>query len=160
MTETSEEEAFEKACGFLSYRQRTEHEMVRYLDRRGFGEVRDAVIARLVRAGLIDDRVFAETWVAERAGDKGYGSRRLRSELLRLGVNPSLVDEILESVYPKETEGDRAMTIAAKRWPKISGKDTYDRGRKLYSYLVRRGYDNQAAKDAVDGLIRSDGEER
>ncbi|MFA5867714.1 MAG: RecX family transcriptional regulator [Actinomycetota bacterium] len=158
MTDTSEEEAFEKACGFLSYRQRTEQEMARYLDRRGCGDVRDAVIARLVRAGLIDDQVFAETWISERAGSQGYGSRRLRSELLRLGVRPSLIDETLESVYPNDREDDRAAAIAARQWPRISGKNPYDRGRKLYSYLIRRGYENQAAKEAVDSLMRADKE--
>ncbi len=158
MTDSAEEEAFEKACGFLSYRQRTEWEMVRYLDKRGYIEVRESVIARLVRAGLIDDRIFAETWITERAVGQGYGARRLRSELIRLGVAPELIDETLESFYPDDEEGDRAIDIAARQWPKLKGKTPYDRGRKLYSFLIRRGYENQAAKDAVDRMIRSDKE--
>lgn len=155
MTDSPEDEAFAKACGYLSYRQRTEDEIVRYLNKRGYGGVRDEVIARLLRAGLLDDKVFAQTWITERAGSKGFGPRRLRSELLRLGVNPVLIDETLASAYPDDKEEERASDIAARQWPKISGNTSFDRGRKLYSYLVRRGFDNQFAKQAVDSLIRA-----
>ena len=155
MTDSPEDEAFEKACGYLSYRQRTEQEMVRYLYKRGYADVSENVIDRLTRAGLIDDRVFAETWITERAGGRGYGSRRLRSELLRLGVNTVIIDETLESAYPDDNEEERAAGIAARQWPKLSGKTPYDRGRKLYSFLIRRGFDGSAAKEAVDTLIRT-----
>jgi regulatory protein len=158
MTSSREDEAFEKACGYLSYRQRTKQEMLRYLDKRGYSEVSDQVIDRLTRAGLIDDRVFAETWISERAGARGYGSRRLRSELIRLGVEAFVIDETLASSYPDDREEERAIDIAARQWPKTSGKTPFDRGRKLFSYLVRRGFDSAAAKEAVDSLIRQAGE--
>jgi regulatory protein len=154
MTDSAEDEAFEKACGYLSYRQRTEKEMVRYLNKRGYTDVRDEVIARLKRAGLINDRVFAETWIVERAGNRGYGARRLRSELLRLGLNPVLVDDTIASYYPEDKEDVRAADLAARHWPKISGKTPLDRGRKLYAFLIRRGFDSQSAKEAVDLLVR------
>ena len=150
-----EDEAFAKACGYLSYRQRSEREIIRYLDKRGYTAVREAVVARLTRAGLLDDRAFAATWITERAGGHGYGARRLRSELLRLGIDSDIIDEILESTYPDDKEIERASDIAARQWPKLSGKNPYDRGRKLYSFLIRRGFDGSTAKEAVDSLIRS-----
>jgi regulatory protein len=159
MTDSPEDEAFEKACGYLSYRQRTEQEILRYLDKRGYGDVRDEVVSRLTRAGLINDRVFAETWVSERAGDRGYGRRRLMNELLRLGVDKTLVAEVIEAKYPEEQEESRALSIASRQWPRVSGKTPRDRGRKLYSFLLRRGFDMQASKEAVEALIRSNDQE-
>jgi regulatory protein len=153
MTDTPSDEAFEKACGYLSYRQRTEQEMVRYLAKRGYSDVSETVINRLKRSGLVDDRVFAETWVSERAGGRGYGARRLRSELFRLGVNAILIEETLTAAYPEDKEDERAAAIAARQWPKISGKTPYDRGRKLYSFLIRLGFDTPAAKAAVEALL-------
>jgi regulatory protein len=155
MTDSLEEEAFEKACGYLSYRQRTAQEMVRYLNKRGYSDIRDEVIARLERAGLINDRVFAETWIVERARNRGYGARRLRSELLGLGISSVLADETIATYYPDDKEDVRAADIAARQWPKISGKTSIDRGRKLYAYLIRQGFDSQSAKEAVDVLVRT-----
>lgn len=156
MTNPAEEEAFSKACRFLSYRQRTEYELRRYLNKGGYEEAIDSVMDRLKRAGLVNDRIFAESWIDERSGERGYGRRRLRMELIKLGIGKNLTNDVLESHYPENLEEVRAGSIAARQWPRISGKTPRDRGRKLYAFLLRRGFDAEASKNVVDALLEQD----
>ncbi len=140
----------------MSYRPRTRHELVGYLAKRGWNDITEIVMERLERAGLVDDTEFATAWIRERATAKGYGRRRLMSELTRLGVERRTIDAALDDEYPAETETDRAAGLAAERWRRLSTVDPYKKGQQVFGYLVRRGFAAGAAKEAVDALIRGE----
>jgi regulatory protein len=156
MDKEPEEKAFDQACGFLSYRSRTRRELADYLAKRGWSDIADAVMERLERAGLVDDNVFAATWIRERSSTKGYGRRRLTSELTRLGVARDVILAALDAEYPAESEADRAAGLAAARWRRLTTIDPYAKGKQVFGYLVRRGFDAGAAREAVDALIRAE----
>jgi regulatory protein len=153
MEKTPEEEAFDKACGFLSYRQRSENEISRYLDKRGYSDHKDSVIERLTRVGLLDDQNFAETWVRERSSGRGYGSRRLRMELGRLGIDRELIDAALDKEYPTESETECAIRIAGQKAGKL-GVTAPETRQKIYGFLIRRGFPGAIAKEAVENALR------
>ncbi|MEA3377684.1 MAG: RecX family transcriptional regulator, partial [Chloroflexota bacterium] len=70
------ERAYERALNYLSYRPRSEAEVRRSLGKKDVEEaVIDAVIGRLKRAGLLDDREFAKYWVDNRARFNPRGFR-------------------------------------------------------------------------------------
>lgn len=153
MEKTPEEEAFDKACGYLSYRQRSIDEINRYLDKRGFRDEKEAVVERLVRVGLLDDKNFAETWVRERSSGRGYGSRRLRMELGRLGIARELIEGALAKEYPADAETECAARIAGQKAAKSTGEPRAAR-QKIYGFLIRRGFPGQIAKEAVESAFK------
>ncbi len=124
--------------------------------KRGWTDVADVVMLRLQRAGLVDDTLFTTTWVRERATTKGYGRRRLVSELTRLGVEKRTIEAVLDDEYPAEAEVDRAAGLAADRWRRLSTTDPYKKGKQVFGYLVRRGFAAGAAREAIDALIRAE----
>jgi regulatory protein len=153
---TSEEKAFDQACAFLSYRPRTKTELARYLRKKGWIEQLDSVMERLERAGLVDDNAFATAWVTERASAKGFGRRRLESELFKLGVEREAIISALDNHYPADAEFERAAGLAAERWRRLSTVDPAAKGRQVFGYLVRRGFSSGAAREAIDSLIRAE----
>lgn len=153
MEKTPEEEAFDKACGYLSYRQRSVDEINRYLIKRGYSEHKESVIERLTRVGLLDDAAFAETWVRERACGRGYGSRRLRMELGRLGISRDLIEQALNDEYPAESETACATRIAEQKANKLPGEPREIR-QKIYGFLIRRGFSAGIAKEAVEAALK------
>lgn len=153
MEKTPEQEAFDKACGFLSYRQRSVDEIKKYLDKRGYSEHKNSVVSRLAGVGLLDDRSFAESWVRERSAGRGYGSRRLRMELARLGIERELVEGALEREYPPESESECAARIAINKAGKLPGENN-DKRQKIYGFLIRRGFPGNIAKEAVESALR------
>lgn len=101
----------------------------------------------------MDDKLFAETWVRERSGGRGYGSRRLRMELGRLGIPRALIEEALYNEYPAESESECAGRIAEQKSAKLSG-DIREIRQKVYGFLIRRGFPPGIAKEAVERALR------
>ena len=57
-----------------------------------------AVLDRFVEVGLIDDRAYAEAFVAAKHRDRALGATALRTELRRKGVDDETVDAAVRRV--------------------------------------------------------------
>ena len=90
------------ALDLLSRKAWTRRDLVTRLRRRGApAEVAGAVVADLEARGYVDDRAFATAWAETRARGRGYGSRRLRQELVTRGVARRLGMYLLRRGYPE-----------------------------------------------------------
>ncbi|MFW6135910.1 MAG: RecX family transcriptional regulator [Chloroflexota bacterium] len=131
------ERAYERALNYLSYRPRSETEVRRNLGKKDVEDaVIDAVIGRLKRAGLLDDREFAKYWVDNRARFNPRGFRGLRHELQQRGVSRDVIDDALET-FDVEAAARQAVEAGASR---LSQEAPPDFRRKLQAYMARRGF--------------------
>lgn len=147
------ERAYERALNYLSYRPRSTWEVERNLRKKDVeGAVIDAVVARLGRAGLLDDREFARYWVDNRARFNPRGLRGLRHELRQRGIPREIIDETLASV-DEEAAARKALESGARR---LSKAEPAEFRRKLQGYLARRGFSYAVIKP----LVREKLEER
>ena len=64
----------------------------------------NAVTARLLEHGYLNDAAFAETYARLRHENEKLGSRRVRQDLKLKGVNSDLVEETLEARYAATDE--------------------------------------------------------
>ena len=137
-------EAFDRAAAALGRRARSAHELERWLLQRGFdrADVTDAV-QRLTEIGAIDDSQFARAFARSRALGKGMSRRRLTQELSRRGVARPMADAAIADVLEEESVDERALleSAAHKKLELLHGHDAETVRRRLYGYLVRRGYD-------------------
>ena len=119
-------------------------ELERWLLQRGFdrADVTDAV-QRLTEIGAIDDSQFARAFARSRALGKGMSRRRLTQELSRRGVARPMADAAIADVLEEESVDERALleSAAHKKLELLHGHDAETVRRRLYGYLVRRGYD-------------------
>ena len=131
------EAAHAKALRFLSYRPRSEAEMVRYLEGKGLGEADlAAVMERLKRSGWVDDHTFAQTWVEYREVFHPRGRRALAAELRQKGVPTESIQGAIGQVN-EEATATRAAQGRVRRlknlpWPEFRNR--------LSGYLARRGF--------------------
>lgn len=149
-------EAFDRAAAALGRRARSAHELERWLLQRGFeqADVADAV-ARLTEIGAIDDSQFARAFTRSRALGKGMSRRRLAQELSRRGVARPMADAAIAEVMDEESVDERALLEAAarKKLSVLGGQDPETVKRRLYGYLVRRGYDSADIAAVVRTLL-------
>lgn len=141
------------AFAYLSRRARTSAEMRQKLDRSGFGsEVVDAVVQRLTELHYLDDREYAQRYVASRL-DRKYGPRRIVQELRRRGITPTLAEEAVSSAEQTFDVRAQARTLAQNRAMRLQGEtDERKRKKKIYDFLVRRGYESELAWSVVNSL--------
>ena len=90
--------------------------------------------------GFLDDRQFAEAWVEERRGRKGYGILALKRELERKGIPPEIAEDVLSRV-DEEEERKLARETAEKRYRRLAGEPWPKVERRLGQYLLRRGFE-------------------
>lgn len=142
------------AMDYLGYRARSEHEVRQKLLCSGFtDEVADDVLARLRELGYLDDRAYARSYVTARFRTRGYGPRRLRSDLMRRGLARHVIDDVLAGLEEEEDLLDAARQHARKRWPRLAREpDAYARRRKLTAYLLRRGFTHDTVRRVVEEL--------
>ena len=132
---------------------RTRAELERYLAQRGIpDDVAGAVLDRFTEVGLIDDRAYAQGWVASRHGSRGLGRRAVAAELRRKGVDADVIEEALDPI-DEEQERERARLLARSRYPQVSGLPYPTQARRLIGALTRRGYDLATSSSVVREVL-------
>jgi regulatory protein len=142
--------AREGALRLLRVRPRTELELRRRLGVRwpGPGTV-GRVVADLRSEGLIDDRVFARLWVREKLQRGDCGRMRIRHDLEAKGIDREVIAEELDRSYSRAEEVRVAAALAMKKMRRLSDTPAGETVRKVYAYLLRKGFDSDAAAQAA-----------
>lgn len=147
----NKDSAFGKALRFLSHQPRSTTEIRPYLRKHGYDDdVSEDVIKRLCDLKLVDDEDFVSRWIIERAAYKGLGKIRLRSELIRKGLEKSLIDSKLSELYDDELEYERALDISEKKIDQLEGVEPITAKRRLGQFLTSRGYNNETILEVVN----------
>ena len=145
--------AYEKALHYLSYRPRSEAEVVKYLAGKGMETVSTEVLGRLKRAGLVDDTEFASQWVENRNTHRPRSRWALQCELRRAGVAREVIDQAVKEL--NEDEG--ALRAGQRKAQQLRMADQFDISPASagVSAAARYGYD--VADKAVKVLWRQVG---
>lgn len=139
------------AADLLSRRPWTRAELTARLRRRGTPtDVAIDVVADLSARGHLDDAAFARQWIETRAV-RGYGAKRLRSELHARGIEPGTIDAALGALV-QSAELDAARAAARRRLPALQRAAPERIGSRLHDYLLRRGYPTGVALRVVREL--------
>ncbi|NTU43767.1 MAG: regulatory protein RecX [Nitrospirales bacterium] len=135
------EDSFENCLRYsfklLSYRDRSEREMLDKMARKGFSpRVVEEIMGYLKGKGLIDDRKLAGE-LTRSAMARCLGPRGIREFLMKRGVPEGSVD--------LPPEGDESFLSSAerlveKRWRSLKDCDHETRSRRRWGLLSRRGF--------------------
>ena len=133
-----QDQAFDRAVRFLSYRPRSRVEIERYLRRKGSGDaVLSDVMDRLEQAGYLDDEAFARFWVDNRQRFRPRGKRALGYELRQKGVSSQTIATALDGL-DEEKAAWQAIEGRLSRWNDLTPEQLR---RKVTAFLQRRGFD-------------------
>ena len=141
---------------FLSYRPRTVHEVRQRLRRRFEEAPVERAIAYFLESGLLDDAVFARQWRSSRERRRPKGSRALKQELRRLGVEQTIIEAALEGI----DEAANAYNAGNKAATRLIAKHSNygDFRRKMVAHLQRRGFSYGTAAETAQLLWAENGE--
>lgn len=158
------EVVLEAAARFLEARSRSIAEVRRRLIRTGYrAELVDGAIERLLALGILDDRAFAEAWIASRDRAHPRGERALRRELALKGIERAIVDGLLEerregegsaAAEPDLAAAGRLLTRNARTLERVS--DLRQRRSRAYALLARNGFDSETCTAAVRAWVEAD----
>ncbi|HEC82906.1 MAG TPA: regulatory protein RecX [Firmicutes bacterium] len=138
----------------LRIRPRTRREIIRKLQKTGFPQkIWEAVIGDLESRGVLDDLAFARLWIEEKSGKAG--KRRIRSELLARGIDMMTVEQALELYYDESNTLDVARQVVERRLGRLKGLPRETVFRRLYTLLLRRGFESDVAAEVARSALEN-----
>ena len=145
------------AFSLLSVRARSRGELADRLRRKGFdAPLIEEVLHNIEALGLLDDAIFAESWVRDRVRLRPRGAAALVAELARKKVQPDVARNAVQRVLSAGSVSEDQMCVdAAERYLRTK-RDRYDRDvleRRLYGYLTRRGFPSASVRSAVRNAL-------
>ena len=141
----------DRALRLLAVRWRSREELRRRLVAAGFAceEVATA-LDELARVELVDDSRFAQELVKQRGGRRMAGDREIRAALRQSGVAADVAERAMAGMGD---EGERALALARGRALRMTGMASEAAYRRLFGFLVRRGYGPAVARDACRAAV-------
>ena len=138
-----------RALRILGSRNLSEKELTkRLVDKGESAEDAEETVAWLVELKYINDDEYASQ-IVRHYSKKGYGEARVRDELFRRGIPRELWDDKLSEL--DETDmGDAALGFLNK---KLKGSTDKDDLRRALDALVRRGFNYDDAKGAINRYV-------
>ena len=134
----------------LGRRMMSEMEIRRKLQAKKIqADAADAAIQDLQRVGLINDREFAERFSRDQIQRNGVGRSRLQRDLMQRGIERDLITTTLDRIFAETDEKALAVALLHKRGFGIELRDDMKRRQRAYALLIRRGFDNETAQDAL-----------
>lgn len=150
------QKALNRAYFFLKFRPRTKKEVRDYLLKKSkkfyhwSSEAIDQALLRLEQLDIINDEKFIDSYVRSRNALKPKGEFALRQELMRLGVDKSVIDNYFADNPLDEEMG--ALQILKSRWSQYRHLDKKTRFEKAIQFLMRRGFTFSIAKKVTEEL--------
>lgn len=144
---SKDEKVFAKVINFISYRPRSEREVMdrlyQYLgpDEK---EAKEALVKKLQKLGYLNDLEFARWFAQSRRANRPRSIRQLASELYAKGIGKEVISQVLGE------EGDDREAIE-----KLIAKKSNLEPDKLAAYLARKGFSWEIIKEELDKMAQS-----
>lgn len=131
------EQPIKFAIKYLSYQPRTIYQMREYIEKKGFcQDIVNKTIEFLLEQKYLNDKDFAELFIAGRAKNNPKSKFALGYELAKKGVNSSISDAILEQ-YDDQKLALQAVSSKIAAWRNLD-KETFKK--KVMNFLRYRGF--------------------
>ncbi len=146
------EAAYRAAVRALTRRPHARADLRRRLMKKQHpGAAVDTALERLAGQDLLDDRRFAEHFVATRV-QQGRGAVRLLQDLRRQGVDQRIAEAAVTASLAAEGIDEAAVLrqVAERRARQLGALPPAVKRRRLLAYLARRGYRGADARRVVE----------
>lgn len=147
------EKAFNYCCWAVGNAPKTKKQLEGKLRMKNCPEdIITSTLEKMASYGYLDDSDFAKSFM-ESKQHAGWGARKIRMELNRKGIDPDILNEVLEE-DDLESEEERARDFAQRKIRSIPMTlDRRKRVDRLVRAMVSRGFDMGLAFQMVNELI-------
>ncbi len=154
------ENAYSFALRMLGQRSYTEYRLRRKLQQKEFPDLEvAAVMERLQAAGLINDVRYAESFARGKLGaNAAVSPRHVTNSLVRRGINRKIAEQAVADVMEAECfdAGETISRAVAKKLRSVQHLEPTAARRRLYGFLVRRGFDLREIRSTLNSLKLTD----
>lgn len=143
------------ALNFLGRRSHSKKELYQKLSKKGFEKkLCQTVLEELNEVNLINDGDFAEKYAEEKIKRGRSGINKIKSELIKKGINKSIIEKIELTYKTNDEIIDNIFRIALRKFELLKKKETDKRKLKirLYSHLLGKGFTSEQVSAALNKI--------
>lgn len=143
------------ALNFLGRRSHSKKELYQKLSKKGFEKkLCQTVLEELNEVNLINDGDFAEKYAEEKIKRGRSGINKIKSELIKKGINKSIIEKIELKYKTNDEIIDNIFRIALRKFELLKKKETDKRKLKirLYSHLLGKGFTSEQVSAALNKI--------
>jgi len=142
------EKFYNKALRFLSFRPRSEHEVVKnLLKKKAPEDLIKKIISKLKEYKFLDDEEFAKWWIEQRTNFKPRSLRLIKMELGQKGIDKDLMDQVIDDLRLTIDDLASAKKLIEKKLPRYKGLDRDKKFQKIARYLASKGFNYDVIKE-------------
>ncbi len=142
------------ALRLLSFRPRSVEELRRRLGLKKYpADAVSNVIALLTKQGVLNDELFAKVFSHSKVYSRPVGKRQLEIELKKKGVPAPLIQKTLGELGDYD-EKKIAKDLVRGRFLKMAGIAEEKKKMRLFGFLKRRGFSNDAIFSVINDLFK------
>lgn len=146
------QKAYQSALHYLSYQLRSEKEIYDYLVDKDYEDQVDRVMEKLREVKLLDDKIYAESFVRTKAAINYHGPLEIRRNLFQKGVEEGLIDQALLTEYSEETRLENAHRLADKQVKKNKNRSNRESQQRVRQFLLQKGFTNDTIVEVFEEL--------
>lgn len=153
-------QAQNRALNLLAARARSEYEIRQALEQRNAPEdVIEQVVEWLVKHELIDDAAYGQSYARQQYESKGLARNRIERELRNRGLAEQNIFDATSQIT-NEDEQQRALELAQNRYRSMRSLEPEVARRRLYGFLMRKGYGHGVVMNALQEVLTSQDDEQ
>lgn len=158
MPDSEKDQLWMTALRMLAASQKSRSALSKKLSDKGYPAqaVREA-LDELEKKGILNDRAFAQDLLTRFSQGQLSGRRRIGFELQKRGIPPEVREEMLGGLSD-EGERERARELFENRWGLWKNLAPEKRRKKVFDFLLRRGFDFQIVRELMEQRAGKDDE--
>ena len=140
------------ALRFLKIRPRSIEELRQKLVVKGFSSNEiETTVFDLMASGLLDDRAFTKSWINYRLA-RPFGFKRIIQELNAKGIEKEIIGQAVAQMEGGYAPEKVVLELARRRWQRLPAIDIQKKKRRVFDFLIRRGFESDEVMKAVNQL--------
>lgn len=149
-------EAYDLALGYIETRLRTEKEIIKYLEKKGYStNTISDVLNRLKSNNLINEVKYVEAYTNDKINLSSYGPFKIKRDLSDLGISIEVIENYLNTI-DDEVWSNKLDKIIDKKVKSMKNKSLYMIKNKLRVDLTILGFDKDMINLKLNSLDKSD----
>lgn len=142
-------EAYQKACHFCAYQERTQQEAKEKLYNLGLSSAEvEELVAKLIVENYINEERFAKSFAGGKFRIKRWGRNKILQELKRRNLSPYCIKmgmaEIDDNDYMQVLE-----SLAIEKSSSLKEPNPFIKKHKIASFLISKGFEPDLAWEIV-----------
>lgn len=149
-------EAYDLALGYIETKLRTEKEIIKYLEKKGYStNTISDVLNRLKSNNLINEVKYVEAYTNDKINLSSYGPFKIKRDLSDLGISIEVIENYLNTI-DDEVWSNKLDKIIDKKVKSMKNKSLYMIKNKLRADLTILGFDKDMINLKLNSLDKND----